>query len=252
MGVDSADLDQDGWMDLFVTNLSRELDGFYRNLHDETFDDIAAQSGIANATKLMSGWGLKFFDYDNDGNLDLIIANGHPDDLIEEIYGNVKYREPLLLFHNSGNGLKNVSLESGPLFSRPMAARGLAIGDFDNDGAVDVLISNNNAGPVLLKNNIGTLNHWLGVKLVGNTANKDAVGARITYQAGDMKRSRMKVGGGSYLSSHDPRIVLGIGKRSKINWLEVSWPQAGGLKQRFTDLPVDRYITIREGQARWE
>jgi hypothetical protein len=252
MGVDSADLNQDGWMDLFVTNLNHEFYGFYQNRHDETFDDIAAPSGIANATRLISGWGLKFFDYDNDGNLDLMIANGHPDDLIEKIYDNVKYREPLLLFHNSGSGLKNVSAESGPLFSRPLSARGLAIGDFDNDGAVDVLISNNNDAPVLLRNNVGSQNHWLGLKLVGKKANIDAVGARVSYRAGDMERSRMKVGGGSYLSSHDPRIVLGIGKRAKIDWIEIDWPQPSGLTQRFTDLPIDRYITIHEGQARWE
>src|SRR4029077_5074124 len=141
MGVDSADLNQDGWMDLFVTNLNHELDGFYQNKHDEAFDDIAAPSGIANATKLMSGWGLKFLDYDNDGDIDLMIANGHPDDLIEKIYDNVAYREPLLLFHNTAGQLKNVTRESGPAFAHPMSARGLALGDFNNDGAVDVLIS---------------------------------------------------------------------------------------------------------------
>jgi enediyne biosynthesis protein E4 len=252
MGVDSADLNQDRWMDLFVSNLNHEFFGLYQNRHDETFDDIAASSGIANATKLMSGWGLKFFDYDNDGNLDLIIANGHPDDLIEKIYDNVKYRESLLLFHNAGNGLKNVSAESGPVFSNPLSGRGLAIGDFNNDGAVDVLISCNNEAPVLLRNNIGSQNHWLGLKLVGKKANIDAVGACVTYQAGELKRSRMKVGGGSYLSSHDPRMVLGIGKLTKVDWLEINWPQPSGLKQRFTDLPIDRYITIHEGQQKWE
>jgi hypothetical protein len=252
MGVDSADFNDDGWMDLFVANIDHEAYSLYLNNRDETFDDIATPSGIATATKLMSGWGLKFFDYDNDGNLDLIIANGHPDDLIENIYGNVKYREPLLLFHNSGKGLKNVSPQSGPLFSRPMPARGLAIGDFDNDGAVDVLISNNNEAPALLRNNVGSRNHWLGVKLVGKKANTDAIGARVSYQAGEINRSRMKVGGGSYLSSHDPRMVLGIGHRTKIDWLEIDWPQPSGLKQRVSDLPLDRYITIREGQAKWE
>ena len=115
-------------MDLFVTNLNHELDGFYQNRHDETFDDIAAPSGIANATRLMSGWGLKFLDYDNDGNLDLMIANGHPDDLIEKIYDNVTYREPLLLFHNTGSGLKNVTAESGPAFSRPMSGTRPGVG----------------------------------------------------------------------------------------------------------------------------
>ncbi|HTU43368.1 MAG TPA: CRTAC1 family protein, partial [Candidatus Aquilonibacter sp.] len=251
MGVDSVDLNQDGWMDLFVANIDHEAYALYQNNHDETFDNIAAATGIANATRLMSGWGLKFFDYDNDGNMDLIIADGHPDDQIENIYQNVKYREPLLLFQNSGKGLKNVSAQSGPVFSQPMSARGLALGDFDNDGAVDVLISNNDAAPVLLRNNVGAHNHWLGLKLIGKKANIDAIGARVTYQSGDLKRSRMKVGAGSFLSSHDPRMVLGIGSRVKIDWLEIEWPQPSGLKQRLTDLPIDRYITIREGEPKW-
>jgi hypothetical protein len=252
MGVDSADFNQDGWMDLFVANIDHEAYALYKNNHDETFDDIAPATGVASATKLMSGWGLKFFDYDNDGSLDLILANGHPDDLIEKIHDNVKYREPLLLFHNSGNGLKNVSAESGPAFATPMSARGLALGDFNNDGAVDVLISNNNEAPVLLRNNVGSGNHWLGLRLVGKKANIDAVGARVTYQAGDLKWSRMKVGGGSYLSSHDPRLVLGIGKSAKIDWIEIDWPLPSGLKQRLTELPIDRYITIHEGQQEWK
>jgi enediyne biosynthesis protein E4 len=251
MGVDSVDLNQDGWMDLFVANIDHEAYALYQNNHDETFDNIAAATGIANTTRLMSGWGLKFFDYDNDGNMDLIIADGHPDDLIETIYENVKYREPLLLFHNSGNTLQNVSGESGPVFSQAMSARGLALGDFDNDGAIDVLISCNDESPVLLRNNVGAQNHWLGLKLVGKKANIDAVGARITYQAGDLKRSCMKVGGGSFLSSHDPRIVLGIGARTKIDWIEIDWPQPSGAKQRLMDLPVNRYITVREGEAKW-
>jgi len=252
MGVDSADVDQDGWMDLFVTNLSNELFGYFQNRHDETFDDIAAPSGIATASKLMAGWGVKFFDYDNDGDLDLLIANGHPDDLIEKIYDNVTFREKLMLFHNTGKGLKNVSEQSGPVFSRPISGRGLALGDFNNDGAVDVLISCNDERPVLLENNAGRQNHWLGLKLVGVRANIDAVGAVITYEANDLKRTRMKVGGGGYLSSHDPRVVLGIGQRTKIDWVEIKWPKPSGSVQRLTDLPIDRYITVREGQAKWE
>jgi enediyne biosynthesis protein E4 len=252
MGVDSADLNQDGFMDLFVTNLNHEFYGFYQNRHDETFDDIAGPSGIANATRLMSGWGLKFLDYDNDGNLDLLIANGHPDDLIEKIYDSVTYREPLLLFHNTGKGLTNVSRESGPLFSRSLSGRGLALGDFDNDGGVDALISTNNGAPLLLKNNVGSRNHWLGMSLAGKTCNRDSVGVRITWQAGDLKRNTMKIGGGSYLSSHDPRMVLGIGDRNKIDWLEVKWPKPSTLVQRFNNLPIDRYISITEGEERWK
>ncbi len=252
MGVDSADFSDDGWMGLFVSNLDREMFAIYKNNHDETFDDLALPTGIGKATKFMSGWGLKFFDYDNDGNLDLLLANGNPDDLIASLHGEVTYEEPLLLFHNNGKSFENVSAQSGPLFSRPMSSRGLAIGDFNNDGAVDVLVSVNDDAPVLLRNNVGSQNHWLGLTLVGRKSNRDAVGARITYQAGDLKRSRMKVGGGSYLSSHDPRMVLGSGQRKKLDWVEVKWPLPSGAVERFTDLPIDRYITIVEGEGKWK
>jgi enediyne biosynthesis protein E4 len=251
MGVDSADFNEDGWMDLFVANIDREMFAIYQNNRDETFDDQAGPTGIGAATRLMSGWGLKFFDYDNDGNLDLFLANGNPDDLIESLHSQVKYQEPLMLFHNTGKSFQNVSAQSGSVFAKPLSARGMAIGDFNNDGGVDVLVSVNDAGPVLLRNNVGNQNHWLGVKLVGKKSNPDAVGARITYQATDLKRSRTKVGGGSFLSSHDPRMVLGIGKRPKIDWLEVKWPQPGGAIERFTELPIDRYITIVEGRGKW-
>ena len=252
MGVDSADFNQDGWMDLFVANIDHEMYALYQNNHDETFDDVALPAGIAKATKLMSGWGLKFFDYDNDGNLDLFQANGNPDDLIQQVHKDVTYKEPLLLFHGNGKVLEDVSAQSGPVFSRPMAARGLAIGDFNNDGAIDVLVSCNDEPPLLLKNAVGAENHWLGIKLVGKKANIDAVGAVVTFQSGDLKRRFMKVGGGSYLSSHDPRMVLGIGKRTKIDWVEIKWPQPSTLVQRLTDLPIDRYITVREGAPKWE
>jgi enediyne biosynthesis protein E4 len=252
MGVDSADFDNDGQMDLFVANIDQEIFSLYRNNGDGTFDDVAMPTGIGMSTRWMSGWGLKFFDYDNDGNLDLILANGFPDDLIDQTSSLVKWKEPLLLFHNEGKTFRNVSAESGPVFARNFPARGLALGDFDNDGRVDVLISNNDGPPLLLRNHAGKENHWLGVHLVGRKSNPDAVGARVTYQAGDLKRTRMKVGGGSFLSSHDPRIVLSIAQHPKIDWLEVKWPQPSGGVERFTDLPLDRYITITEGAGKWK
>ncbi len=251
MGVDSADFNQDGWLDLFVTNLDHEFYGLYQNKRDESFEDKAGPTGVARATQMMSGWGAKFFDFDNDGLLDLFVANGHPDDVIDKINPGVTYSEPLLLFQNTPAGLKNISAESGPVFARQLNARGLAIGDFDNDGAVDVLIAVNDGPPVLLRNNAGRQNHWLGLNLIGRKSNPDAIGARISYQAGDLKQTRFKVGGGSYLSSHDPRIVLGIAKHEKLDWLEIKWPQPSGQVQRFTDLPINRYITITEGEPRW-
>jgi enediyne biosynthesis protein E4 len=252
MGVDAADYNEDGWIDLFVANIDEEIFALYRNNKDETFDDVAMPTGIGLATRWMSGWGLKFFDYDNDGNLDLLLANGFPDDLVETFSSEVKYQEPLLLFQNVGGKFKNVSDQSGPVFARSFASRGLALGDFNNDGAVDALVGVNDGAPLLLRNNAGKQNHWLGVKLVGTKSNRDAIGARITYQAGDLKRNRAKVGGGSFLSSHDPRVLLGLGSHTKLDWLEVKWPNPGGETERFTDLPVDRYITIMEGTGKWK
>ncbi len=252
MGVDAADYDQDGWIDLFVSNVDHEMYSLYHNNKDETFTDVAPSDGIGSTTMLMSGWGLKFFDYDNDGELDLLLCDGHPDIAVEKHMQNVSYREPMLLFRNTGRGFQNISKQSGPIFSRSIAGRGMALGDFDNDGAVDVLVAVNNAAPILLRNNAARKNHWLGVRLVGRKSNIDAIGAKVTYESGDFKRHRFKVGGGSYLSSHDPRVVLGIGQRSKIDSLEVKWPQPGSSTERFTNLPIDRYITIVEGEGKWK
>lgn len=252
MGVDAADYDQDGWVDLFVSNVDHESYSLYHNRGDESFSDSANRTGIASTTWLLSGWGVKFFDYDNDGNLDILLANGHPDLMVDQQLPGVNYLESMLLFRNTGAGFKNVSTVSGPIFSRKLAARGLALGDFDNDGSVDVLVTQNNGPPVLLRNKVGSRNHWLGVRLLGTTANIDAVGARLSYKAGDLQRHVFKVGGGSYLSAHDPRAVLGLGSNSKIDWLEIKWPRPSERIERFTDLPVDRYMTIVEGQGKWK
>jgi len=254
MGVDAADYNEDGMVDLFVGNIDHEMFSLYRNTGNETFDDIAIPSGIGTATQFLSGWGLKFFDFDNDGNLDLILCNGHPDTMVRLYQQQVSYREPMVLLQNTGAAWKNVSAQAGPVFGRPIAGRGLAVGDFDNDGAVDVLVTVNDGAPILLRNNLrnnaGRQNHWLGVRLIGRKANIDAIGAVVTYQAGDRKRRRLKTGGGSFLSAHDPRLVLGLGKAAKLDWLEVRWPQPGGGVERFHDLPADRYITIVEGAGK--
>jgi hypothetical protein len=249
MGVDAADLDGDGFQDLFVSNVDQEMYALYRNNHDESFSDTAHLHGVADATRLMSGWGIKFFDYDNDGNLDLILANSHPDDMIDSYGGNVKYEEPLLLFHNDGKQLHNVSKEAGPVFAKTFPARGLAIGDFDNDGRVDVVVANNGGAPLILRNNSGEGNHWVGVRLEGTTANRDAVGAWLSWSVGGVKKSRLKTAGGSYLASHDPRMVIGLGAATKLDWLEVKWPGPSTRVERIESVPVDRYIRIVEGKG---
>ncbi|MGB6827668.1 MAG: ASPIC/UnbV domain-containing protein, partial [Terracidiphilus sp.] len=178
-------------------------------------------------------------------------ANGFPDDLFGVSSSNIQWRQRLLLFHNENGVFHDVSAGSGPVFQKMFPARGLAVGDFRNDGAVSVLIGINNEAPVLLENHAGQRNHWLGLRLVGRKCNRDAVGARVIWQAGDLKRRRDKVGGGSFLSSHDPRIILGIGQRTAIDSLEIHWPQPSGAIEHFTQLPLNRYITIEEGTGKW-
>jgi len=249
MGVDAVDFEQDGWQDLFVSNVDQEMFAFYRNNKDESFSDIAHGQGVAQATRLLSGWGVKFFDFDNDGNVDLFLANGHPDDMIDTYGGQVTYKEPLLLFRNEGGQMRNVSKEAGPVFSKFFPARGLAIGDFDNDGRVDVLVGNNGEAPVLLRNRAGQGNHWVGLKLEGRAANRDAVGARLTWSVGGKKRTRLKTSGGSYLSSHDPREVIGLGAAASLDWLEIKWPAPSTRVDRIEKAPIDRYLRVVEGEG---
>src|SRR4030095_15373275 len=191
MGVDAADVNGDGRQDLFVANVDQEMFSLYRNDGNEFFSDVAAPHGIAQATRLLSGWGVKFFDYDNDGRVDLFLANGHPDDMVEKYSQQVRYKEPLLLFHHDGTKLVNVSDQGGSAFAKTFPARGLAVGDYNNDGRIDVLVGNNGGAPLLLKNNASG-NHWLGLKLQGTACNRDAVGARITWSFGDVVRTRYK------------------------------------------------------------
>src|ERR1041384_7142973 len=245
MGVDATDFDGDGWQDLFVANIDQEFFSLYHNQKDLTFTDEPGE--IGPATQLLSGWGLKFFDYDKDGDPDLMLVNGHPDDLIEMRFKHVKYREPLLLFENTGHGFKNVSAQSGAIFSREFSGRGMAVGDFDNDGFLDVLISNNGEAPILLHNKSSNRNNWLGLQLRATRSNPAAVGAVITWQAGGIRRSRLKTGGGSYLASHDPREVLGIGSVAKIDSVEIRWPS--GMVDKLTNLPLNTYIKVVEGEG---
>jgi hypothetical protein len=249
MGVDAADFNQDGWQDLFVANVDQEMFALYRNNKDESFADVAHANEVAQATRLLSGWGLKFFDFDNDGNLDLFLANGHPDDQVDQYAGQVRYKEPLLLFQGDGTRLRNVSKEAGPVFGKTFSARGLAVGDYDNDGRLDVLVGNNGDAPVLLRNNAGAGNHWVGLRLQGSKCNRDAVGALVSWSVGGVKRSRLKTAGGSYLSSHDPREVLGLGAATKVDWVEIKWPPPSGRIERLTNVPVDRYLEVVEGRG---
>jgi hypothetical protein len=249
MGVDSADYDNDGNLDLFVANIDHEDFSIYHNDGRNNFSDMAAETGIAQATHLLSGWGLKFFDYDNDGNVDLILSNGHPDDMVEIDTPGVTWREPLLLFRGNGKTFENMSAQAGPAFRKMWPARGLAVGDFDNDGALDVLINNNGEAPLLLHNNVGSRNNWVGLRLIGRSCNIGAVGAWIRWGFDGQKRSRLKTSGGSFCSSHDLREVLGVGQAKKVDFLEIQWPKPSTKIERFVDVPLNRYITIEEGKG---
>ena len=250
MGVDAADLNNDGWQDLFVANVDQEMYSVYQNTKNESFRDVAHANGVAQSTRMLSGWGLRYFDYDNDGAVDLILANGHPDDMIDNYSQSVHYREPPLLFHQGTDGkLVDVSANAGPAFQKAYAARGLAIGDYNNDGALDVLIANNGGAPLLLRNNAAKGRNWLGIQLQGVTANRDAIGTRLTWRAGGKIRRRLKNSGGSYLSSHDPREILGLGDAAKLDELTIQWAPPSNRVDKFTDLPVNRYVRIVEGKG---
>ena len=241
MGVDATDYDSDGLQDLFVSNIDHEVFSLYRNQGDLTFTDEAADVG--KLTWLLSGWGLRFFDADNDGDDDLFLANGHPDDMVEKFRPALGYREPLLYLENVNGRYRDRSRRSGAVFSRTFSARGLATGDLDNDGDPDLLITDNGGPPVLLLNRGGNRNRWVGLDLVSRHGHTP-VGAVITWSAGGVERRRLKRAGGSYLSSSDPREILGLGSTGALDWVEIQWPS--GAKTKLTDLQPNRYHKITE------
>ena len=253
MGVDAADFDGDGRQDLFVANVDQEMFSLYRNDGKEFFTDVAAANGISQATRLLSGWGLKFFDYDNDGAVDLILANGHPDDMIENYSQQVRYKEPLLLFHHDGTKLVNVSAQAGPAFRQVVPgarARRRGLQQRRPRGRAHRQQRRRAGAAQEPRRRTATTGSASGCR--ARRCNRDAIGATITWSAGGKQRSRYKSNGGSYLSSHDMREVLGLGAAAKLDWLEIKWPAPSTRVERFTDLPVDRYVTIVEGKGRIE
>lgn len=242
MGADSADTNGDGWQDLFVANIDQQYFALYRNLRDLTFQE--ERGDVRRDTRLLSGWGLKFFDFDNDGDPDLILANGHPDDMIEKRMPGVTYAEPLLLFENRDGSYRNVSAQSGPVFSKRWNARGLAVGDLDNDGDLDIVVCTNGGPPLLLRNDGGNRAHWLGLRLRSTASNPAAEGARIRWTVGGRTHERLRTSGGSFLSSHDGRELLGLGKSLIVDRLEVAWPS--GQRSRLERVSGDRYIDLTE------
>jgi hypothetical protein len=246
MGIDAVDVDGDGWQDLYVTHLDFELNRLYRNSQDGTFTDETFRSGIGNKAVLMSGVAMKFLDYDNDGWNDILQANGSMLDNVALYHSEVSYKEPLLMFRNISKGhFEKVSESLGPAFMQPIVARGLATADYDNDGDIDIVTNNRGAYPSLLRNDGGNANHWLTIQLIGTKSNRDGTGASLKLTSGGFVHVEQAKGGGSYMSASDPRIHFGLGKRAKIESLEITWPS--GQVDRLSNLPIDQIITVKEG-----
>jgi hypothetical protein len=247
MGVDVADYDGDGYADIFMTALSNETYPLFHNNGDKTFTYETNTMGVGQATLLYSGWGIRFVDVDNDGLPDIFVAQGHVLDSVEKTSSYIKYKQPLLVLRNTGNEFVTISPTAGKAFGMPLAARGAATGDLNNDGQPDVVIGVLNDSPVVLRNN-GTKNHWVGFNLVGTKSNRSAIGSRLILTDATGRRRTLDVTtAGSYLSSSDPRILVGLGTVSGVRTVEIHWPS--GTTERVDNPAVDQYHTIIEREA---
>jgi hypothetical protein len=247
MCISLGDYDNDGALDLFITDFQQNSDHIWHNDGKGNFDEVSDQAGITLPTRGVLGFGGGFFDYDNDGRLDLFVANGHVYPEVEQVQPDVRFKQINSLFHNEGKGkFSEATKQAGPGLETPFVGRGVAFADFDNDGFIDVLVGNNGDPPLLLRNSGGSGNHFVNFRLAGNPSNRDAMGARLRLTAGGVTQIREISGGGSYLSQSDLRANFGLGAATKIDSLEVTW--LGGKKQTFFDLDADKFYRIDQGK----
>lgn len=246
MGLDFDDFDNDGLPDVFIDALGNQRYALFRNT-GTTFEYITPSSGIGAITLLHSGWGAKFFDYDNDGWKDLFVGQGHVMDSIELTQPNLKYLEPLLLLRNMRGRFQDVTSQNGSALMIPRAARGVAVGDLDNDGFLDLAINCNNQPAVILRNQGGD-GHWLTIDTVGTKSNRDGIGARIHLvgESGAEQWTTVSTAS-SYLSSHDSRAHFGLGQDKSARLLEIAWPS--GLVQKLRDVSANQILTVKEAQS---
>jgi len=244
MGVDFADYNNDGFPDLVITDLANQRYALYQNNRDSTFTYASFTSGVARLTMPHSGWGVRFLDYDNDGWKDLLIAQGHDLDTVELSYPNLHYREPMLLLRNTGKEFVDVSSASGAVFGQPWLGRGMAIGDMDNDGRLDAMVSTNDGPAHIVRNETPTQNHWLLLKLVGHKSNRDAIGAEIKIVTAKGQQFATVSTAGSYLSSGDKRAHFGLGSELLAPSIEIRWPS--GILQTLKNVRADQIVQIDE------
>ena len=245
MGVATDDYNGDGWLDIFVTNLSYETNALYRNNGDGTFTDVIYEAHLGKESYLFVGFGIGFFDADNDGWRDIFIANGHIIDNIEDTHGVLTYRQPDQIFRNQGDGtFQEVSASAGDYFQSTAVSRGALFGDYDNDGDVDMLVTQSNGPVTLLRNETGTQHNWVRIKTGGVISSRDGTGTRVTLTAGGHTQIQEINRGASYLSSHDGRLHFGLGVHTTVDRLEVRWQS--GVVQVFENLLTNREHVISE------
>ena len=243
MGVDAADLNQDGLPEIFVTNFAYELNALYRNGPDLLFEEVSERMGLGSGL-LPLGFGTKLFDYDNDGDADVYVANGHIENNVHLYFPNLTYAQTDLLYENLGTSFLDVSAKSGAPFSIPAVGRGAAVADYDNDGDLDIALSNSGGQPVLMRNEGGNRNHWIAIEARGRESNSFGLGAGVRIETEQGTQAGQINNVASYLSANDLRVHFGLGRQQEVKSVEVHWPS--GRKQVLTNVPANQILRVTE------